>query len=499
LRIARRHPGDINPSERDRYLFLEAILAARDRIAFSWVERDAQTGDLLFPSTTLRELQSILLSYTDESGHQAMTTSHPVSRYEAKYFEDIWKITRTDMREDLAGFDPEAHRGARMLAMRAHLQSAVGGRVLPPKDELLEKLAPELRADLAGSLGLIELPEKPGAKEDEIDLPLAAVRRFLECPLQGAARYALGMIQEEDATEDTADEPIAQSRLDHALLLRQAFWTARGDPAAFRNAYQEAMAVAQMRGCAPAGPFAEAAVQADCVRFARWCQELGDVRVGLGEWRVLRIGRGDEFARADRVLPPLRLDVRIADAGGAGVVRRINLHGSLGAFSPALDRSLRLVTRAKAKALDFLELFIAAIALSAAGEEVAEEFEGTVLGDPAGTSRRAAASWSKSFRPPRPPAAREYLAGLIGEMMSGVHDYFLPIEAVDAARRALATGRDPLDQIENIRDGFGPCSSNYGPVRNARDYEPPDEREIVAIVERRYGPIAAIFDDRSER
>ena len=43
LRLGRRHPGDISPPERDRYLFLESILAARERITFSWIERDSQT------------------------------------------------------------------------------------------------------------------------------------------------------------------------------------------------------------------------------------------------------------------------------------------------------------------------------------------------------------------------------------------------------------------------------------------------------------------------
>ena len=501
LRIARRYPGDITPSERDRYLFLEAILAARDRITFSWVERDAQTGDPLHPSTTLRELRSILLSYTDDAGLGAITTSHPVSRYEAAYFPDLAQFAESDSGaapKNLVSFDPDARRGARMLALRAHLESAAAARALPQQDELLAAIDSGTRTRLAGDLGLIELPEKAATKSDEIDLPLAAVRRFLECPLQGAARYALGMIQEDGVPEDTADEPIAQSRLNHALLLRVAFWTARGDPSAFRNAYLEGLEIAQMKGRAPAGPFADAALQSDCARFARWCEDLGDARVGLGEWRVFRIGRGDEFSRADRVLPPLRLDVRIADTAGGNAVRRINLHGSLGAFSPALDRSLRLVTRSKPKPQDFLELFIAAIALSAAGEEVASIFAATVLGDPAGTSRRSTASWSKTLRPPDRDTAREYLAGLIGEMMSGAHDYFLPIEAVAAARRALAAGRDPLDPIENLRDGFGPCSSNYGPVRNGRDYEPPPEHEIAAIIDRRYGPIAAIFEDRNK-
>jgi len=209
------------------------------------------------------------------------------------------------------------------------------------------------------------------------------------------------------------------------------------------------------------------------------------------------MGRGSESSRADRVLPPLRLDVRATDREGRVVVRKVNLHGSLGAFSPALDSSLRLVTRSRSKPQDFLELFIAAIALHAAGEPVAKRFEGLVLGDPARSSSKPA-FWSRRLRTPEPDAAREYLAQLVGEMVTRAHDYFLPIEAVEAARRARRGGKDTLDRIDSVREGLGSCASDYGPVRNARDYEPPDDPEVAAIIERRFGPVEAIFQDRDD-
>jgi len=500
LRLARRHPGDISPPERDRYLFLESLLAARERITFSWVERDPQTGDRLEPSTTVRELQSILQGYLD--GPQQLgelTTSHPVSSYDPDYFPDLAPVggPNSSAACDLASFDPAAHCGARMRRLREHLALGVRDQILPSRAALLEGLDPDVRARLAGSLGLFELPAQSALNADELDLPLAAVRRFLECPLQGAARYALGMVEDDGAPEDASDEPIALSRLDHALILREAFWSARGKPELFADAYREAITTAQMKGAAPAGPFAGAAIDADCQRFARWCRELDAKRRDLGEWRVFRMGRGTESSRADRVLPPLRLEIRTTDREGRVLVRKVNLHGSLGAFSPALDCSLRLVTRSKPKPQDFLELFIVAIALSAAGEPVGKRFEALVLGDPARTSSKAA-FWSRGLCTPMPDAAREYLAQLVGEMITRAHDYFLPIEAVAAARRAIRGGKDALDRIDDIREGLGSCASDYGPVRNARDYEPPDEREVAAIIGRRFGPVEAIFENRDE-
>jgi hypothetical protein len=107
-------------------------------------------------------------------------------------------------------------------------------------------------------------------------------------------------------------------------------------------------------------------------------------------------------------------------------------------------------------------------------------------------------SWSRTLYTPAPDAAREYLAQLVGEMTTRAHDYFLPIEAVGLARRAIRDGKDPLDPIDNLREGFGSCASDYGPVRNARDYEPPDELEVTAIIGRRFGPVEAIFEGRDD-
>jgi len=495
LRFARRHPGDISPPERDRYLFLESLLAARERITFSWVERDAQTGDRLEPSTTLRELESILRAYLKERLAADLTTSHPVSPYDLDYFPGLRAAAAT---KDLVSFDSDARRGARMIALRKTLVEKFPNEILPGRDKLLDELDPQTRKRIEPSLELFDLPARTASKTDAFDMPLAAIRRFLECPLQGAARYALLMTDDSDAPEEATDEPIALSRLNHAMLLREAFWAARGDPKLFEDEYRKQIIAAQMRGASPAGPFAEAAIVADCRRFARWCRELEAFGAELREWRVFRIGRGDEFAKADKVLPALRLDIPMIGSDGKKMVRRVNLHGSLGAFSADLDRSLKLVARKKSKPQDFLELFIAAIALRAADQPVPSRFEALILGDPSGTTDRSAASWRRALRLPSPEDARRYLADLIAEMTTRTHDYFLPIEAVDKARNAIIARKDPLDPIDNIREGWSPCASDYGPVRNAHDYEPPSEEEIAAIIQRRFGPIQAIFGEKEE-
>ena len=212
----------------------------------------------------------------------------------------------------------------------------------------------------------------------------------------------------------------------------------------------------------------------------------------LDTWRLIRIGRGDEFTDPDLKLPAVKLEISIK--GGEGM-RRVNLYGSLGAFSPRYDTSLRLVSRKKPKPQHFLELIIAAIALRAVEGPMDEAFRAVVLGDLA--DRKSSGIWIREYRLPSPQVAREYLAGLVEEMMTRAHDYFLPIDAVSDVRRALAKGDDALQAIENVRERPLFCSSDAGPVRQPRDYDPPDENELAAII-RRLRSIAVIFEERKD-
>ncbi len=78
------------------------------------------------------------------------------------------------------------------------------------------KFDPSAAADTLGA----------GRKRSRCRLP--QFDRYLECPLQGAARYSLGMLEDEDAPEEAEDEPIEQSRLNRAVMLRNVFWRIGG-------------------------------------------------------------------------------------------------------------------------------------------------------------------------------------------------------------------------------------------------------------------------------
>ena len=89
------------------------------------------------------------------------------------------------------------------------------------------------------------------------------------------------------------------------------------------------------------------------------------------------------------------------------------------------------------------------------------------------------------------------MSDLLSDLLFGKNHYFLPIEAVEEANKEIARGRggDLLDVIADTRDNeFAKCSSDYGPIRNARRFEPPTVEALKGIMERRFGLIRAIFD-----
>ena len=126
LRSLKRSAGDVTPTERDRYLFLETILAARERIFLSYVARDAQTGDPLEPSSVIRELQFILRGFVDADTLEKMTIKHPVTEYDLKYFPEFGEPPAPERDRELTSFDPDARGGARMLALRKNLNEHAG-------------------------------------------------------------------------------------------------------------------------------------------------------------------------------------------------------------------------------------------------------------------------------------------------------------------------------------------------------------------------------------
>ncbi len=498
LRMLKRAAGDVTPAERDRYLFLEIVLAARERIFFSYIARDAKTGDALEPSSVIRELQYMLRGFIDENTLATLTVKHPASRYDLKYFPEFADRATPDSDHEFASFDPDARRGARMLALRQKLDAAATHRAKPQRERLLDRLGEKLRERLREDLQFAKFEVAPAAARDapmeEFALPIAAIRKYLECPLQGAARYSLGMLEDEDAPEQAEDEPVEQSRFDRTVMLREVFWRARANLDVLDDEYAREVRIAQANGRAPAGLFAEIAQKADDAALRQWIAQASQAGViDFDKWKDVRIGRADEFAGAGEILAPIALNATICRHDGTTVTQRVSLYGTLRTVSPESGAAITCVLHKKVGPKDFLPAFLNAIVLAATGANLPDRFRAIVIG----TQSTKQSEFVREFRPMDRDSALGFLSTVVGDLLSTGNEYVLPIEAVAAVVEELdkpANRRDLVEAVERIRfNEFSKTSSEYGPVRNAASFDPPDEEAIANIVARRFNPIIGIF------
>lgn len=84
-------PGDRSRREDDRYLFLEALLSAREKLVISWVGRSIRDNSARPPSVLVGQLRDhIAAGWSCEDGQgpliEALTTEHPLQPFSRQYF-----------------------------------------------------------------------------------------------------------------------------------------------------------------------------------------------------------------------------------------------------------------------------------------------------------------------------------------------------------------------------------------------------------------------------
>jgi exodeoxyribonuclease V gamma subunit len=501
LRAAHRHAGDVTPRQRDLYMFLETLLSARDRLVLSYVARDELTGSTLLPSAVILELRAIIAGgYLGPAGIAALfdRARPPLRRY-----DDI----------DRRAMSQLAAREAQAKALGQSLRAALPAGTAPPNLAALERGLPEaIYSSLADRLEAHAAPDsaRRGQTATKLVVPLDALRRFLEDPLQGSARFRLRLRETvgDEELVDREDEPFETDRLVRSILLRDAFYDAlfaagtTGLPSidAVRAAFAKRARLIELGGQGPTGLFGSAEIPGQTAVLEGWLAELGHLGGAALAPTLLRLGRPMSRAPHPTVaLPPIELSVPAPEGHGSTnlvveIVGRTELQIA-GPAAGALSFTSRRENSPVKVFRDRLRLFIDHVALAAAG--------GTPRGNAAHVvwafgDRHATVSTRFASLPP--DVARSYLTGLIGDLVagastlsgwaSGLHPYLLPCEAVFTARTA---GTSVVDEVEKLRDYYFEMpwktfSSVQGPVPQAADrHDPPPLEEAERMMETRFG------------
>jgi len=517
LRWTRRQAGDVTARERDKYAFLELLLATRERLYLSYVSRDALTGDALAPSSVVQELLHALgRGYVRDLA--SLRRRHALRRWDPRYFPDLFAAGGA--LEPAGGGDalgtmalPEARAEARTLALRRSLEAHEGARVGPGEvraraatDAAWGALADHLR------LARVPAPAVPAAAEGRVVVPMHALVKFLELPLQGWARFRLGLdeIDDDDVLARDA-EPFETPLREETLLLREVLFAAAAQGRPVEQAYDALVRDRELRGAGPSGVFA-AGERGDHLRALRaWQSELERDGVPPGSLEVHRFGRAGEAPRVEHVHEPLAFELDVIDAAGVKRIVHAEIAGRTLPLGAGARASVTLAKRASeggpkepwavaGRKRSMLRSLVdyAVLAASGALPDAREPHSALVLV----ATPDAVVPERASFAPMSRDQAIGWLRGLVRELLGAPHAYFFPCEAVFVHRAQAADA--PLSAVleearDKLRDGdrAPALRSLYGPVPRPQDFPAPDEASARAMADRRFGPFFREGGDES--
>ena len=474
LRSEGRRPGDVSQTEKEKYLFLEMLLSARDHLVLTYVAVDELSGEPFEPSGLTKEFRQMLGATLNPAWAPAgrkdpFLETHPLRRFDAAYFPSWFPGGGR-----LLSCSEAAEKEARALWLGAEARRQ--GVVMPLR-------VGDLRLDLpaAGALrAALDTPEVPGAggAREVIKLSLSDLRAFLECPLTGAAAVRLGLRKRD--LEDRAaveNEPFESDFLESWSLQREVALGALRDGEDPGAVYERCVKRLQSEGVAPFGVFARAEQGKNLRTIRRWVAHLNETGGRPETWR--RGGNRSGVERIDHALTPLTLTVQVA--GQERTVElsgelRVQLGGSL--FLETGSRPTRsTLGKVQKKALGaFVDHHVLACVDPAHGDHLARfVYETKASGEQ---------EFAFTFPALTPDQARKRLEAWLEDLLNGDHAVLLPIEAVVKAWPNL-TPESILAFVDEALNGSiaTPFSSTRGPVPDPAGYPPPGDPK--GIMERR--------------
>lgn len=467
LRALHRLPGDVTETEKDRYLFLEALLSAKHRLVATYVGREPISGEPLEPSSVLLDLRDALPSTWWAEAHVVA----PHTRHDEANF---------DRSTPLSSHAPRAQREREAADVGAVLREAVGGD-LPfalgrlPVDE-------PVRARLAALVPTAPLPPPPRT-DRELRATMPHLVAFLRCGVQGSARLRLGLRDEREDDGDALEgEPLSLERLDERRLVEDALvdHLATGmDPIEAWNRRYDRLVV-QAR--APYGPLAKRSAAEARDELEGLSGQL--VAHGVARVEVHRFGTAKGEGLVTHRHPPLRLELAVD-----GTTRRVSVHGTtallseagylvLGEGGTSPETSARRLGRRLL--LPFVSHVVRLATGLASGPCVVVPLRPLAKGAPAAP-----------VLVPSPSTREEALALLdvwLADLLGPLQTTFLPVEAILEGKLDPTTLEEYRDEL--IESG-GTCSSAYGPVPGFPEWDLPTDPR--ALAERRVGPLLPLF------
>ncbi len=479
LRPRRPRAGDASPREKDEYVFLEALLCARERLVLSYVGRDEKSGEEKQPAPTLVELLRLL-----REGYHP----NPVVRH-----IPLW---RADTPEDPAFLPSRSAIEERNLRLAGQELRSLTGPLSSEQSarELLSAVSPEFTPRLGASLRISAPPEdaSPAGEEKPWRISLSAIRRYLEFPLHGSAQVRLRLREDgDDGLVERADEPFGSSRLIKVPMLRGTFldgWREAGRntlPKSWDAAWERRADRLIAEGRLPVGVFLEAERALGVEALARWAEVLEPL-VNEGELQVIRFGAAEENEVIEQVAPPVLVTVPVP-----GAPTRKTQVEVVGATQPLIGNKRSVLLRNGSgigadrirQQKELLKPFLDRVVMVASGVLPEEEHAISVA--------YADKLEDVTMTPITREEATGFLENVLSDLLYADNAIQMPIEGV--LKSDLCGGADPFTiATEKVlaADRYGNGWITAGPVRHVERYRIPDDDEAAELFARRYALFA---------
>lgn len=323
-------PGDRSRRDDDRYLFLEALLSARDRLHLSHVGRDVRENSEIPPSVVVSELLDVLLDQCAAPGGATGEDARATAERHGEVRERI---------EIVHPLQPFSRRYFESAPAGGPLFSYARGMCIPPDGERRP----------------LPLVQHLLAEDDERRIDVADLVRFFRHPPKHFLRGVLGLRLADRREVATAREPLELDDLETFGLRRDLLDGAAG--AAAPGAGEEARRELRAAGMLPPG-------------------EVGDLAFAEELRRAEEIERSVQKVCGGRPAESIRVDgIEIGDAVLDGSLDNVGPDGGV------VDRRPGNI-----RAEDQLALWVAHLVATVAGRGGPSVFVGLKDGEP--TERR---------------------------------------------------------------------------------------------------------------
>jgi len=319
--------GDRTARDDDRYLFLEALLSARERLLISYVGQSVKDGALLPPSAVVSELIDLVCEAYDIAGvtrsqarkqiRQTLEVHHPLQPFSPKYFGDA---------------NPD-------LAVHSALYCEAATRMVAPRGEAQPFVSDAL---------------EPRGDPEPLELEIAELVSFLRNPAKTFLRQRLGIVLREEREDLASREAYRVEGLDHYALGESLVELIEHDVSR-----GDARALIRADGGLPhgvAGQIAFDELHSEAQYVTQWSEKLGTknfqdpIAFSLDVGGVRLCGRfanlgdsGQVFSRFTRLAGPSELSAWIWHLAW------LALSGGGGSEVPSIPRVTTVVGRPKKK------------------------------------------------------------------------------------------------------------------------------------------------------